>query len=185
MKRRDALRKARVVCQRLDELDLETFPIWPLKMYLFGSVLTDKPDPRDVDLALVYLENPKIKYSQEEILHMLSYEPRLMPHNRASVALRRGMKMIRLHMAPTSMENWEYLALFPDGEGIRLVWKPGLKWSAILDEIESRPTAWQGSRSEADEQRTKEEWEALPETEKRARKERTLAALERQEQSLE
>jgi hypothetical protein len=88
-------------------------------------------------------------------------------------------------MVPTSMEDWEYLALFPDGEGIRLVWKPGLNWSAILDEIESRPTAWQGPRSEADEQRTKEEWEALPEAEKRARQVRTLAALERQERSLE
>jgi hypothetical protein len=153
-------------------------------MYLFGSLLTDKSDPKDIDLALVYRENPNIKYSWAEASHMLIYEPRLQPQNRASVELRRGMKMIRLCMVPDSMDGWEYLPMFPDGKGIRLIWKPGADWSAVLDRVESNPVAWQGPRSEDAEEKSVEEWKALPEEEKRVRRVRTLAALELQEQDL-
>ena len=58
MKRPDALRKVRTICERLDQIDLTTFPIVPFKLYLFGSVLTDKPNPHDVDLVLIYDERP-------------------------------------------------------------------------------------------------------------------------------
>ncbi len=184
MKRQDALRKVQIMCRRLDEIDSNTFPIWPLKLYLFGSVLTDKPDPGDTDMVLVYRKNPNIEYSDAEISRMIFYEPRLQPQIRASVQLRHGMKKVQLYTVPTSIAGWEYLPLFPNGEGLQLIWKPGLNWSAIVGEIESNPTSWQGPRPVDAEQRVTEEWKALPEEERQARIAQTLRLLNKQEEDL-
>jgi hypothetical protein len=46
MKRKDAFHKLKTICQRLDELNPDEFKIQPLRLYLFGSVLTNKPDPK-------------------------------------------------------------------------------------------------------------------------------------------
>jgi hypothetical protein len=48
MKRRDAFRKLRTTCHRLDEIDPQQFFVIPLRMYLFGSLLTDKSNPSDI-----------------------------------------------------------------------------------------------------------------------------------------
>lgn len=184
MKRRDAFRKVRTICQRLDTVDLDTFPIWPFKLYLFGSVLTNKLNPNDTDMALVYQDNPRVKYSDAEFTRMIFYEPRLQPQNRASVELRRGMKKVQLYMVSTSIEDWKYLPLFPNGEGLWLIWKLGLEWSVVVDEIESQYTEWQGPRPEDSEQKMEEEWEALSRDEKQARISQIRAALEVQEQKL-
>ena len=58
MKRRDAFRKLRTICQRLDEVDPEQFFVIPLRLYLFGSLLTDKPNPGDIDLLFEYHRSP-------------------------------------------------------------------------------------------------------------------------------
>jgi hypothetical protein len=58
MKRKDALRKLRTICQRLDEVDPEQFPVIPVRLYLYGSLLTDKPNPGDIDLLFEYRERP-------------------------------------------------------------------------------------------------------------------------------
>jgi len=36
----------------------ERFFVAPLRLYLFGSLLTDRPNPSDVDLLFEYQENP-------------------------------------------------------------------------------------------------------------------------------
>lgn len=40
MKRKDAFRKVRTICERLDGHDPEQFPVVPVRLYLLGSVLT-------------------------------------------------------------------------------------------------------------------------------------------------
>jgi hypothetical protein len=106
MKRPDAWRKVRTICERLDQIDLATFPIVPFKLYLFGSVLTDKPDPHDVDLVLIYEERPD--YDPAEIAMRLAYHEPL-PFDQASTLLRRRMQLIRLFAARRTLEYWEYL----------------------------------------------------------------------------
>jgi hypothetical protein len=184
MKRQDALRKTRTICERLSGIDLETFPIWPVKLYLFGSVLTNKPDPEDIDLALVYEENPKIEYSDAEISQMIFYEPRLQPQNKASVELRRGLRKVQLYMVPRAIEQWDYLPFFQNGEGLRLIWKPNIEWSSIVNDVEINPTVWQGPRSKEFEQSTVDDWKALAEEEKQRRKAKILGALELDEEDL-
>lgn len=185
MKRKDALRKVRTICQRLDEIDEDTFPIWPNKMYLFGSVLTDKPDPADVDLFLLHRDNPNIKYTEGEILEMFSYKPHLWPHNRAVVALRKGMQMIRIHMLSDIPDMWGYLPLFPKGKGIRFIWKPGLDWRPLIDDIEAHPTPWKGPRTPEEEARIKAEWAALSDEERKRRITEILTVILAQEEAAE
>lgn len=184
MKRRDAFRKIRTVCERLDSIDLDEFPIWPIKLFIFGSVLTTKPDPDDIDLAFVYIENPKIEYSDEEFDRMMFYEPRLQPHNKASVELRRGMKKLQLYMVPQAIENWEYMLFFRNGEGLRLIWTPNHDWVTVLEEIESNPSIWAGPRSEDFAQRTIDELIALSQPEKEDLKATILVAIEAQERGI-
>ena len=182
MKRPDAWRKVRTICERLDQIDLATFPIVPFKLYLFGSVLTDKPDPHDVDLVLIYEERPD--YDPAEIAMRLAYHEPL-PFDQASTLLRRRMQLIRLFAARRTLEYWEYLLMFPHGEGLRLIWKPGLNWSRLLDDMEARPTVWAGARP-ADARDRFDEWRStLPDAEKQIRTAETLAALEAQEEALD
>jgi len=143
MKRTDALRKVRTVCERLDQIDLATFPIVSFKLYLFGSVLTDKPDPHDVDLVLTYDERPDT--DPAEIAMRLAYHEPL-PFDQASTQLRRGMQLVQIYQARFTLATWEYILLFPRAEGLRLIWKPGLNWPRILEDLAAHPTIWQGAR---------------------------------------
>ncbi|MBN1583461.1 MAG: hypothetical protein JXA89_22315, partial [Anaerolineae bacterium] len=157
MKRRDALRKVRTICERLDQIDPDTFYIHPLKLYLFGSVLTDKPDPQDVDLLLLHKGGHQSEKEALEIVAALAYGLPA-PFDRASTHLRRGMTMVRLHEAEDSLRNCFMLYLFPDGEGLHLIWKPGLDWRATLDEIEAHPLPWSGPRSPEALEQAREAW---------------------------
>jgi hypothetical protein len=185
MKRRDALRKVRTVCERLDEIDPDTFFVRPFKLYLFGSVLTDKPDPNDVDLVLDYREHPV--QSEEEALVRYSdmVYGRPSPFDRASTHLRSRMKMIRLFPADSGIKRWNQLPLFPDANGLRLVWKPGLDWRAIVDEIEAHPEPWPGPRPPDAQERAEEAWNALSPEEQDAEIVRIVDALDEQEKELE
>jgi hypothetical protein len=86
LKRKDAFRKLRVICQRLDEIDPEQFFVTPLRLYLFGSMLTDKPNLSDVDLLFKYRENP---IDPDELAYQLSYGKPL-PYEQAFKHLRSG-----------------------------------------------------------------------------------------------
>ena len=128
MKRQDALRKVRTVCERLDQVNLATFPVVPQTLYLFGSNLTDQPDPTDVDLVLIYGPNPQHYIDPEDAYYILTYTPHLIPANQARVHLRQGLQNVKLFMQ-TSLATWIDLLLFSTQEGLQPVWKPGLRWT--------------------------------------------------------
>ena len=139
MKRKDAFRKLRVICQRLDEVDPEQFLVVPLRLYLLGSLLTDKPNPSDIDLLFEYRESPDL--DPGDIVHRLSYGKPL-PHEQAVKHLRRGMKMIRVEFLVSSVEGWLRDRFFPPDTPVRSVWEPRLDWRQVVDEIESHPAPW-------------------------------------------
>lgn len=185
MKRPDAFRKVRTICQRLDDLSeaqVIEFRARPLKLYLLGSVLTDKADPADVDLVLVYDELSKL-LSHVELHEILSYG-KPAPFQRLSTHLRRGMKMIRLAPAVDSLAHWPDLCLFPSGEGLHLIWKPGLNWAPILDHLEADPIPWPGPRPEGDLGVVETAFAALPQEEQERQIAQTLATLDEQEKDL-
>lgn len=128
MKRSDAFRKLRTICQRLDELDPDEFKIQPLRLYLFGSVLTDKSDPADIDSILVYELLPDFDY---EMVPMELAYGKPCAWDRLGIKLRRGMQKVRLYLARTSLEHWEQRGLFLFTRPLP-IWELGADWSAVL-----------------------------------------------------
>ncbi len=150
MKRKHAFRKLRTICQRLDEIDPQTFPIIPLRLYLFGSVLTDKLNPSDVDLLLDYNERPDL--DPGEAVYLLSRGN--LPHDRAIRILRKGMQMMRFHLLlEETVEKWLKNHYFAPETPIELVWESGLDWQPIIDALESRPLPWDEALEKHNKQR--------------------------------
>ncbi|MHC4616939.1 MAG: DUF6932 family protein [Planctomycetota bacterium] len=185
MKRRDAFRKVRTVCERLDEADPDTFFVRPFKLYLFGSVLTDKPDPNDVDLVLVHREHPVQSREEAQERYSDIVYGRPLPFHKASTYLRRGMKMIRLYPADDEIGRWDQLHIFSDARDLRLIWKPGLNWRALVGDIEAHPHPWSEPRAPDAGQRADDAWDALSAEEQHAKIARIVDALDEQEKELE
>jgi hypothetical protein len=95
MKLDDAMTKVQTVVDRLDAGDVVDPTIKPLRLYLFGSVLSGKTKPNDVDLLMMYETTDD--YNADEVYNWYVYKE---PHaeERTSRALRKGMKMVRVHM---------------------------------------------------------------------------------------
>lgn len=150
MKRKDAFRKLRTICQRLDEADPATFFVIPNALYLFGSTLTDKPNPADLDLILDYQDRPDL--DPLDIVARLSYGKPL-PSQEAVIHLRRGMKMVRIaFLEDGDLSQWRRDHGFLPDTPIKLVWQAGLNWPEIVDELEANPLPWQPEREEKNKQ---------------------------------
>jgi hypothetical protein len=177
MKRKDAFRKIRTICQRLDDVDPQTFHVQPLRLYLYGSLLTDKPDPTDVDLILVYDNSPNFDPRKE--VAAISYG-RPTAAERAIIHLRRRMKMIRIMPAKRSLADWlnqEFLLNIRP----RLIWEPGADWGPAVDEIEASPLPWPGPRPPDADERHKTFILGMSSEEYDARLRQALAEIEAQD----
>jgi hypothetical protein len=138
LKRKDAFRKLRTICQRLDEVELNTFEVQPLRLYLFGSVLTDKPFPNNIDLLLVHEYIPNVDY--DKFLGDLANR-RPVLEQRLAIHLRRGMQQVRVFTARTALETWGQRSIFLVVRP-RLIWEPGGNWRPVIDDIEQNPLPW-------------------------------------------
>ena len=140
MKRADAFLKLTVICRRLDLADPDSFPIVPQSLYLFGSLLTDKPTPTDIDLLLHYQYRPDQDF--DELYYCWAYR-KPPPTKRAAQQLRQGMKLVRfVFMRDEGLEAWLSVHHFPTDTPVRLTWQSGLDWQPILDEIQANPLLW-------------------------------------------
>jgi hypothetical protein len=179
MKREDAFRKVRTICQRLDEVDSDASPFRPLELYLYGSLLTDKPDPKDADLILVYQRTPVYQeYLRSGDWYREIYCMR--QHRKFSSHLRRGMKLVRLELVQDTLRGSSNWALFILGEELRLVWKPGFDWPAVLDEIEKHPRPWTGPQPREAKERIEASLEEMPWEEYEAKSVQKLAEINAQ-----
>ena len=140
MKRTDTFLKLTTICRRLDLADPASLPVIPQGLYLFGSLLTDKLAPNDIDLLLHYQYHPD--QDVEELYDCLvNHVP--LPTDRAAQWLHQGMKMVRFEfMKDEGLEAWLSVYHFPAETPVRLIWQPGLDWQLILDEIQANPLPW-------------------------------------------
>ena len=141
MKRQAAIDKLHRVCNRLDTVDPADFFVIPQRLYLFGSLLTNKLNPTDVDLQLEYRERSDL--DPDKILYAITYGKPL-PHNKAFTYLRKGMQMIHFETltAGDSVDLWLEAHRFEPDAPIKLIWEKGLDWQTLLREVERHPIAW-------------------------------------------
>ena len=139
MKRRDAFRKLRTVCDRLDHIAPDAPYVRPRQLYIFGSTLTDKPDPDDVDLLLVI-----DRLSDDEAEEIAPYIVRSArtPLGRAVSQITRGMQKVCITLELDKLARWPLIQLFQDKQGIRLVWECGMDWQPVVNHIEANPSPW-------------------------------------------
>ncbi len=149
MKRGDAIKKIQILCSRLDQAyghPEENYGVNPLHVWLFGSVLTDKETPEDIDLV-IQMDTTLAKNSQKKIssiIHYLSYgQP--MPWEKAKRNWCRGMKMFQIIIIEekdTDFDKWiddhTFLAIM----NRKLIWEPGIDWKNILNKIQKFPITW-------------------------------------------
>lgn len=94
MKLEDAMTKVQTVVDRVEAGDVVDSEVIPKALYLFGSVLSGKNKPRDVDLLLMY--EPAKEFDAERAYRAYAYgEPSAT--GRTIRDLRRGMKMVEIH----------------------------------------------------------------------------------------
>jgi len=154
-------------------LDTLPLPVTPLRLYVFGSVLTDKAKPADIDVVLVY-DYPAGFSFEADVQAMASGQPTA--DQRAIIELRRGMQRVQMHEARRSLRGWDQQWLLLEMRP-RLLWEPGGDWAGILADIEANPLPWAGERTE-----TQEEFErrvmAMPPEEVFAKVEALIADIE-------
>lgn len=139
-------------------------------------MLTDKAQPEDIDLILVYEYPPDFNYNREAAA--MSYG-RPLAGQRAVIELRRRMQRIQMHNARDSLRGWEQNALLLAVEP-RLIWEPGGDWGAALADIEANPLPWTGERPENAQEEFDAMLESLPGEEYVARLEAAIAEVEEQ-----
>lgn len=176
LKRKDAFQKLRNICDRLDTLGIDVLKVTPLRLYLFGSVLTDKARPEDIDLILVYEYPPDFDYGWE--LAAMSYG-RPLAGQRAVIELRRGMQRIQMHNARDSLYGWEQNALLLELRP-RLIWLPGADWATALADIEANPLPWEGERPENAQEEFDRMVKSLPQSEFQSRLKAAIEEIEKQ-----
>ncbi len=152
MKRADAFRKIRTICTRLDEdypNPLPQFRVTPLKLWLFGDLLTDKPHPDEVDL-LLFVNDHRESYLDEE-LEEIAYRQANhlpMPAEEAAARWRRGLQKVQIFACDdkTITDAAGFFELHKLGNiSTELVWQPGLDWEAVLKTLEHAPAPWEAS----------------------------------------
>ena len=137
MKRADAFRKLRTICKRLDRVDSD-FPLKPIRLYLFGSMLSDKPEPHDIDLLL----HAEIRLEFISAAAAAVVQGARGPVHKAGSQLRRGMQMVRIHdLGEESPFEWFRVRGLP-AEPVVLVWENGVDWSSVVDRVEASPLQW-------------------------------------------
>ncbi len=169
MNRTKALGKLSTICQRLDAVNPDEFFVIPLRLYLFGSLLTNKANPMDIDLLFQYKEHKRSERDIDEMLYEMAYGKPL-PHDKAISHLRKGMQMVRIELLSddSSPEHWIQSHEFEPDTPFRLVWERGLDWKKTLQDMDANPLDW----SPATEQRHK----YFQETAKQIRKDQGLMA---------
>lgn len=177
MKRKDVFSKLRTICQRLDEVAPEEFGPRPLRLYLFGSLLTDKPDPKDIDLVLIYEFDPEFDFDS---LYADMVQGRSTVVDRLRMQLCRGTSLAKMTTVRDTLWNWQEnkLLLFTHP---RLIWKPGGNWMAALDQIEKSPSPWPGPRPTDAKETSEALVKAMPEEEYQTKLDQALAEVEGQD----
>jgi predicted nucleotidyltransferase len=138
MKRDAAFAKLQTICQRFDGAGTTDNLLLPIQVWLFGSLLTDKPEPDDIDILVKFDESRLIEKSKQQ--EYLDLAHNLRECHRAEQVYCAGMRMIHIEsVSERTLVEWFRSRKMPPDTPYKLIWETGLDWKTILEEIRLNP----------------------------------------------
>jgi hypothetical protein len=143
MKRNTALNHFETVCGRFDDAindPVKYIFARPIRVWLIGSTLTEKPEPEDLDLVgHINLDLTRAFEKPGDIYNRLAYGK--IPLGMGVVrAFARGLKMVRLmDDCKEDISNWLENHRMPPDTPYRLIWEEGLDWKEEIMDIRQHP----------------------------------------------
>lgn len=142
MKRKDAYRKLQEICKRLDLPEHHDQMAIATEVYLFGSVLLDKPNPGDIDLLVISRKNkPVIERKREgyDIMEIIQH-PRLSdPNSDLQIYMRNKKRHINIQFEDSLEKSFLYNELIKDKQAIMQIWGNEINSQEVLKQLENNP----------------------------------------------
>jgi len=136
MKRKQAFEKLQIICERLNEINTTKLFIIPVRLNLYGSILTNKPNPADIDLLLQF------KYKDiNNVLYRISYD-KVLPEQQVAKYLKNRMRNIHiefLELTNSNLNDWLIEHCMPLNTPMKVIWNENLDWREALTEAENNP----------------------------------------------
>ncbi len=141
MKRQTAFHHLKTICERLDQAAAcsENILVPVFRAWLFGSVLTEKANPDDIDLI----------FEVDSRRYCLKYRSTAMPlrtvlknYHRTLAQHAAGLNKVRindLEVGEGEPDKWFSTHGLPINTPYYLIWQQGINWQGILDGIQDSP----------------------------------------------
>lgn len=141
MKRQTAWKYVYTLCERFDLAITapEQYPIPVLRAWLFGSMLTDKPEPGNINLIVEVDSTQYVRTYRSTPIPLMAV---LKNYRRLLARYHAGMKLIRMDDIELgqSEPGWWFLSHgMPENTPYYLIWQRGNNWQEILQAIQDTP----------------------------------------------
>lgn len=158
MKRQTASQHLKTICERLDQAVAcpENVAVPILRAWLFGSVLTDKAEPDDIDLIF---EVDSRGYCQKYRSTTIPLGTVLKNYHRVLAQYAAGMKKVRINdfEVGSGEPNWWFATHgLPTNTPYYLIWQQGINWQGILHGIQDSPLTYDVIAEKARKQENRE-----------------------------
>lgn len=141
MKRQTAFHHLKTICERLDQASAcpENILVPVFRAWLFGSVLTEKANPDDIDLIF---EVDSRMYCQKYRSTAMPLGTVLKNYHRTLAQFAAGMNKFRindLEIGEGEPDAWFAMHGLPTNTPYYLIWQQGINWQGILNGIQDSP----------------------------------------------
>ena len=143
MKRQKAFQHLKTICERFDQASAcpENVTVPVSRAWLFGSVLTEKAEPDDIDLIF---EVDSRGYCQKYRSTAIPLGKVLKNYHRVLNQHAAGMKKVRINDVEVGQgepEWWFATRDLPFSTPYYLIWQQGINWQGILNCIQDFSSA--------------------------------------------
>jgi len=144
MKRRTAWKHIHTLCERFDlaTTSPEQFPIPVLRAWLFGSALTDKDEPANINLIV---EVDSTQYVRTYRSTNIPLPTVIKNYYRLLARYYAGMKMVRMadiELGKGEPGWWFASQGLPEHTPYYLIWQQEIDWQKILQAIQASPLSY-------------------------------------------
>ena len=150
MKRQTAWKHIHTLCERFDlaTTSPDQYPIPVSRAWLFGSVLTEKDEPANINLLV---EVDSTQYVRTYRSTTIPLPTVLKNYYRLLARYYAGMKMVRMadiELGKGEPGWWFASHGLSESTPYYLIWQQGIDWQSVLQAIQASPLSYQPAASE-------------------------------------